>query len=418
MSNTTGSNVTALPEPKSGIDFESLPWNLNVPESHNYIALSTTTGSWTTEHYDPETDTGLLLTSSTHPYSTTPLSLAPATTSLNYGTTIWEGLKCFRTSTGRAAVFRPDRNYQRFKNGCEAMCLPPPSYELFMRGVQAAVQANGCLVPPYGEGTKLYIRPMMIGSGQQLGLYPSSEMTLMFYVSPTGNYFKGKAVGGLKLHLETNFSRAAKGGTGNVKCSGNYAVALRPLMNAKKNGFDDNLFLELETYNEGALEDTVLQELSAANFFLVLRTGEIVTPCLKRGTILPGVTRASVLELVELYHEELLDVMRASTGNMNIERVKVSERDVYVKDMKNASEAFITGTAAEIVPVASVCTGGDDKEESKTQFEHGATLPGGPVTSKILEVLREVMAEKRAGKTEGWLPDPYKSPKSFRDLEA
>jgi len=181
-----GTETPVLPAPKDGIDFEALPWNLNCPSDHNYIVLRSINGEWTTEHYNPEKDEGLLLSSSICPYSTTSLPLYPATTSLNYGTTVWEGLKCFRTKNGRAAIFRPEKNYQRFKNGCEAMCIPPPSYELFMRGVQLAVQTNGTLIPPYGEGTKLYIRPMMIGSGQQLGLYPSQEYSLIFYVSPTG----------------------------------------------------------------------------------------------------------------------------------------------------------------------------------------------------------------------------------------
>ena len=112
----------------------------------------------------------------------------------------------------------------------------------------------------------------------------------------------------------------------------------------------------------------------------MLNTGEIVTPSLSRGTILPGVTRASVLEIVEMCHEELLDDVRTSTGNMCIERVTAVERDVLVKDMKNATEAFVTGTAAEIVPVASVCTGENDPEQSSMVFKHGEMMPGGPVS--------------------------------------
>lgn len=417
MKRKTMDDVEELPSPKSGIDFESLPWNLNCPDDHKYLVVKTNSDGWTEKHYDPETDTGLILTS-LNKYSESSLGLTPATTSLNYGTTIWEGLKCFRMADGRAAIFRPDKNWERFKNGCEALYLPAPSYELFMRGVQEVVRKNGDLVPPFGEGTKLYIRPMMIGSGQQLGLYPSPEFSLVFYVSPTGNYFKGKAVGGLKLHLETKYSRASRGGTGNIKCSGNYAVALRPLMQAKKLGFDDNIFVELETYKKGALGDAVFQELSAANFFLVLNSGEIVTPSLKRETILPGITRASVLELVEIYHDELLDVMKESTGNMDIQLVKASERDVYVKDIAEASEAFVTGTAAEIVPVASVGTGENDEEAFNTVLKHGKSLPGGPVTAKILEILREVMAGKRVHeKLNKWLPDPFKSAEAFRKLE-
>jgi branched-chain amino acid aminotransferase len=132
-------------------------------------------------------------------------------------------------------------NYRRLANGANAMCLPVPSYELFMRGLQVTLQANGSLIPPppaidedtglsHSGGAKLYVRPMLLGSGQQLGLHPSPEISLLYYVSPTGSYFKGKVMGGLKLHLERNRSRASRGGMGNVKCCGNYAVTMRPLM--------------------------------------------------------------------------------------------------------------------------------------------------------------------------------------------
>ena len=111
--------------------------------------------------------------------------LSPSCTSLNYGTTIWEGLKCYRKKDGSPVVFRPDRNYHRLSGGAEQMCIPKPSRELFLRGVQHALQENSHVIPPYGEGMKLYVRPMLLGSGQQLGLYPSPEFSLLFFVSPT-----------------------------------------------------------------------------------------------------------------------------------------------------------------------------------------------------------------------------------------
>lgn len=174
---------TPLP-PKDGIDFESLPWNLNHPEEHSYVHLTTTSGEWTNDHYDPSSDTGSLF-DSVRKYDETPLPLYPSATSLNYGTTIWEGLKCFRKKDGSPVVFRPDRNFCRFAHGAEQMCLPKPSRELFLRGVQLALQVNSHLIPPPGEGMKLYVRPMLMGSGQQLGLYPSPQFSLLFYVSPT-----------------------------------------------------------------------------------------------------------------------------------------------------------------------------------------------------------------------------------------
>ena len=134
--------------------------------------------------------------------------------------------------------------------------------------------------------------------------------------------------------METKRSRAARGGVGNVKCSGNYAVALKPLMEAKKQGFHDNLFLELETYSED-LDSAILQEMSAANVFFVLKTGEIVTPSLDRGTILPGVTRDSVITLVKEFTDDLKEAMEQSTGQSNI---TISSRDVTVGELRGASE--------------------------------------------------------------------------------
>ena len=176
----------ALP-PKEGIEFESLPWNLNLPDEVSYLHL-TTTSEWSKEHYDPKEDSGVLF-ESTFKYSERHLPLTPSTTSLNYGTTIWEGLKCFRKKDGTPVVFRPEKNFHRFARGADQMCLPKPSRELFLRGVQHILQQNSHVIPPHGDGMKLYVRPMLLGSGQQLGLYPSPEFSLLFYVSPTVRIF-------------------------------------------------------------------------------------------------------------------------------------------------------------------------------------------------------------------------------------
>eukprot|EP00970_Alexandrium_tamarense_P012047 scaffold2720_cov181-Alexandrium_tamarense.AAC.3 len=430
-----------LPPPANeDIGFNSLPWNLNLPDQHSYLHLTTTPmEGWTNQHYDAKTDSGILTAKdgsliSLHHYSKDPLRLTPATTSLNYGTTIWEGLACRRSPTSnKALVFRPQKNHERFVNGAHAMCLPPPSYELFMRGLQLVIQNNIHLLPPSPTvdpetgvpegGAKLYIRPMLMGSGQQLGLHASPQISLLYYVSPTGSYFQGKAMGGLKLHLERRRCRAARGGLGSVKCSGNYAVTMRPLLDAKKLGFDDNLYLELDTY-QSSLHDAILQELSAANIFLVLKSGEIVTPSLKRGTILPGVTRDSVLTLAREYADELQPFMAISAGDESDGDIKVtvSERDVKVKDLLDATEVFITGTAAEVVPVQSIATSPRPKDELEdgyddsfsVSFTHGQS-GGGPVTTKLLNMLREVMAEKRTCEaTKDWLCDVYETPEGFQ----
>jgi branched-chain amino acid aminotransferase len=187
---------------------------------------------------------------------------------------------------------------------------------------------------------------------------------------------------------------------------------------AKKLGFDDNLYLELDTYHNSSLQEAVLQELSAANIFLVLKTGELVTPSLERGTILPGVTRDSILELAKAYKDELKPMFANSIGYSGSDvEVTVSERDVRVKDLANAVEVFITGTAAEVVPVQSIATSGDSEESFSAVFPHGKT-EGGPVTSKLLDMLREVLAEQRScDVTKDWLCDVYESPEVFRKRE-
>jgi len=407
--NMSSDKIYNIKPAKEGIDFDALPWNLNHPEEHSYVHLTTTTGKWSEEHYDPANDAGKLF-ESVYKYDETNLPFSPACCSLNYGTTIWEGLKCYRNKDGNAIVFRPDRNFHRFVNGAEQMSLPPPSRELFMRGIQLVLQRNSHIIPPHGEGMKLYVRPMLLGSGAQLGLYPSKRFSIVFYVSPTGNYFKS-ATGGLNLHLETRRCRAARGGVGNVKCSGNYAVALKPLMDAKKQGFHDNLFLELETYKEkGSLDSAILQEMSAANVFFVLKSGEIVTPSLDRGTILPGVTRDSVITIVNDFSDDLKEAMMKSTGQDS--NISVSSRDVTVGEVKNATEAFCTGTAAEVVPIARLATG-TNEEPFEVVFEHGQS-EAGPMTSAILAMLREIMVGNRSSVgTKGWLRDPFSTPEEF-----
>lgn len=151
--------------PKEGIDFVSLPWNLNLPEEHDYVCIKTK-DEWTKEHYDEEKDTGSLF-SSLHSFSKQPLELTPATTSINYGTTVWEGLKCYRIADDKAVVFRADRNYERMLYGASELCLPMPSKKLFMRAIQLAVQKNSHIIPPFGDGMKLYVRPILLGTGQQ-----------------------------------------------------------------------------------------------------------------------------------------------------------------------------------------------------------------------------------------------------------
>ena len=192
---------------------------------------------------------------------------------------------------------------------------------------------------------------------------------------------------------------------GSTKCAGNYAAALKPLMDCKSHGFHDNLFLELDTYKPGWLNDAVVQEMSAANVFFVLKTGEIVTPALDRGTILPGVTRESVLEIINKFADELRPAMKESTGNNSDEdatgvHVSGHSRTVTVSEIANAVECFATGTAAELVPIQRLAT---DPDEESAEYRF---IDNGPVTRAILQMLREAMVGKREV-DKGWLRDPF-----------
>jgi branched-chain amino acid aminotransferase len=172
----------------------------------------------------------------------------------------------------------------------------------------------------------------------------------------------------------------------------------------------DNVFLELDTYKKGDLASAIVQEMSAANVFLVLKSGEIVTPSLQRGTILPGVTRDSVLKLVENYSDELKEAMVESTGQ---DTCRANSRDVSVSEFMEATEAFCTGIAAEMAPIARLATG-EGEEAFERVFPQGQALPGGPVTTKLLSMLRESMSGERVlDSANPWIRDPFASAEEF-----
>ncbi|XP_047049471.1 branched-chain amino acid aminotransferase 2, chloroplastic-like isoform X3 [Lolium rigidum] len=253
-----------------------------------------------------------------------PIALSPSAGVLNYGQGLFEGLKAYRKTDGSILLFRPDENARRMVIGADRMCMPAPTVEQFMDAVKQTVLANKRWVPPTGKGS-LYIRPLLIGSGAILGVAPAPEFTFVIYVSPVGNYFKGLAP--IKLIIEDNFHRAAPGGTGGVKTIGNYASVLKAQTTAKEKGYSDVLYLD-------AVHNKYLEEASASNIFVV-KGNTISTPAIE-GTILPGITRKSIIEVAE------------SKG------YKVEERRVSVDELLVADEVFCTGTAVVVSPVGSI----------------------------------------------------------------
>ena len=394
-------SMTTAPPPTADIDFDALTWNMNCKEKVKIVMVSCSGGleaKWGKEHYDPETNTGSVL----EPVMYQSLHCPPAHTSLNYGLSVWEGLKAYRTAEEHSVhVFRADANWERLNFGASRLGLPPVPFDMFMATVRAVIHANAELIPPAGDGMKLYLRPMLMASGQQLGLEPSTEYTFCVYATPSSNFFKGTSKPtGLKLRLESKFARAVKGGVGNIKMPGNYAQCFLPTRKSKSQGYSDNLYIDHTTISDdGGLASAVLQELGAANVFIIQTSkGRILTPSLDRGTILPGITRNSILTLSRYYNSEIA----AACGK---EQLEIVEMDVTVAELEHAEEAFACGTAAEIVPIQSF-----ENKEYNVKVQLAESM--GPVTTAIHKLLKDTMMGSRPDPF-GWNRNPFGTVESF-----
>ncbi|XP_074294305.1 branched-chain amino acid aminotransferase 2, chloroplastic-like [Silene latifolia] len=253
------------------------------------------------------------------------IEMSPAAGVLNYGQGLFEGLKAYRTQNGNIVLFRPEENALRMRNGAERMCMSAPTVDQFLEAVKETVLANERWIPPVGKGS-LYIRPLLMGSGSVLGIAPAPEYTFIIYASPVGNYFK-EGLAPINLVIETDFHRASPGGTGGVKTIGNYAAVLKAHSAAKAKGYSDVLYLD-------CLQKKYLEEVSSCNVFVV-KGNKISTPAIK-GTILPGITRKSIIDIAR------------SLG------FEVVEEPVSVDELLDADEVFCTGTAVVVSPVGSI----------------------------------------------------------------
>ncbi|XP_020529974.1 branched-chain-amino-acid aminotransferase 3, chloroplastic-like isoform X2 [Amborella trichopoda] len=263
---------------------------------------------------------------------------------------LFEGLKAYRKKDGDVVLFRPEENGLRMQRGAERMCMPSPSVEQFVDAVKETVWANRRWVPPFGKGS-LYIRPLLFGSGPILGLAPAPEYTFLVYVSPVGNYFK-EGLAPISLLVDTEFHRATRGGTGGVKTIGNYAAVLKAQARAKSEKYTEVLYLD-------SIHKKYLEEVSAANIFLV-KGKTILTPPIK-GTILPGITRLSIIDVAQN------------------EGYKVEERPIPVEELFEADEVFCTGCAVVVSPVGSITY-----ERKKMQYGNGGV---GKVSQQLYSAL-------------------------------
>ncbi len=266
-----------------------------------------------------------------------PFQLDPACAVLHYAQEIFEGMKAYRLEDGTIAMFRPEENARRFAESAERMAMPVLPEEIFLEAVEELVKIDADWIPS-GEGS-LYLRPFLFASEAFLGVRPAAEYIFCVIASPAGAYFKGgkKAV---TLWVSEHYTRAARGGTGAAKCGGNYAASLVAQKEAIAQGCDQVVFLD-------AAENKWVEELGGMNVFFVMEDGSLVTPPLG-GTILPGITRASIIDLA-----------RAKGHAVREERYSFAQwRDDAASG--RLREAFACGTAAVVTPIGIVKSASGD----------------------------------------------------------
>ncbi|HAW86333.1 MAG: branched chain amino acid aminotransferase [Spirochaetes bacterium GWD1_61_31] len=288
-------------------------------------------------------------------------------TAIHYGQQAFEGLKAYTTKDGRILIFRPDQNAKRLRNSALDVMMPPVPEELFLRAVQAVVRANLKWVPPYGLGASFYLRPYLIGVGQNMGVRPAPEYHFGVFGCPVGAYFKS---GLAPVRFITSArDRAAPHGTGQAKVGGNYAASLLAHEQAVKAGYADCIYLD-------PLSHSKIEEVGAANFFGITRDGKFVTP--KSDSILPSITKYSLMEVAQKYLS-----------------LPVEESDVSIYHLDEFAEAGACGTAAVITPIGGITHNGREH-----LFGDGKTV--GPVTRKLYDTLTGIQYGDVAGPS-GWM---------------
>lgn len=287
---------------------------------------------------------------------------------LQYAQTAFEGLKAYTTEDGRIVTFRPDLNAERMAQSAARLEMPVLPDGMFIKAVEKVVAANREYVPPYGSGATLYLRPYMFGSSPVIGVKPAEEYQFRLFATPVGPYFKG-GVKPITIRV-CDFDRAAPHGTGHIKAGLNYAMSLHAIVDAHKNGFDENMYLDAATR-------TYIEETGGANFLFVTKDGNIVTP--KSDSILPSITRRSLCYVAEKY-----------LG------LTVEHRPVKLSELADFAECGLCGTAAVISPVGKI-------------YDHGKEicLPSGMnEMGKVTKKLYDTLTGIQMGRIEapaGWL---------------
>lgn len=301
------------------------------------------------------------------PYA--PLVLDPATMVLHYGQATFEGLKAYKASDGRVLLFRPYDNARRMNNSNERLCIPTLDPDFFVKAVRSLIEIEKDWIPE-AEGTSLYIRPFIIATDPHLGVHPSHTYKFMIILSPVGAYYP-EGINPVKIYVEQKYVRAVRGGLGYTKTPANYAASLKAQEEAEQKGYTQVLWLD-------GIEKKYVDEVGTMNVAFKI-DGELVTPSLEEGNLLPGITRDSTLKLVKDWG------------------IKVTERKITIDEIYEAhaagklEEAFGTGTAAVISPVGELNWNGN-----VISINNGKT---GELATRIYETVTGIQWGK--------LPDPY-----------
>ncbi len=276
-----------------------------------------------------------------------------AATGLHYGQEAFEGMKAYRGKDGKVRIFRWIENAKRFQSSAKGILMADVPLKLFHEAILKAVKLNQRFIPPYGNGAALYIRPLLFGSGPEVGVKPSSEYTFIVFVSPVGPYFK-EGFNPVKIAIVRDSDRAAPKGTGNLKVGGNYAASLRGITKAHDLGCGSPLYLDSK-------DKLNIDEIGAANFFAI-KDNTYITP--KSESILPSITNMSLIQLAE---------------DLNI---KTERRPISINEIEAFEEVGACGTAAIISPIGEI----KDIEKNKT-YKYCKDGKPGPISYKLYHTL-------------------------------
>lgn len=301
-----------------------------------------------------------------------PLPIDPAAKVLHYAEEIFEGLKAYRTADGTVQLFRPMENIKRMNNSAERMCIPKLPEDFFLEALKTIVAVEESWVPSE-EGTSLYLRPFIIATDAQLGVHAGQHYLFSIICSPSGSYYAA-GINPVKIMIESRDVRAVRGGTGFAKCGGNYAASIRAGEEAEKKGFAQVLWLD-------GVHMKYIEEVGAMNVMFKIN-GKIITPDISGGTVLPGVTRKSCLDILREWGYE------------------VEERNISVEELIGAAEsgaleeAWGCGTAAVVSPMGVLSYQGVDHVINNNEI--------GPVTQKLYDELTGIQWG-RIPDTHGWI---------------